>query len=93
MLKTFKAALKRIRPLIESGRECFICTALFKTGNGRFIHRITEQLTGLNGSRCPTYDSWLYQYHRETYIKMTDADVVEGRLQWIDHMIAQETVL
>jgi hypothetical protein len=82
---TFLEALRKIRPLIESGQERYICIALLNTGSNKYIKRIERQLGGEY-----TYIGWLITFHPRVRWRMTDDDFRQGRLQWIDYMIAQE---
>jgi len=93
MSTTFKQALIKIRPLIKSGEASYICVALYMTDNFKFDGRIHRQLVDAMGNSCSSYEQWMYMTHRAVSRKMTARDYREGRLQWIDHMIAQETVL
>ena len=83
--KTFKGALIEARALIANGESNYICDALLLTDNFLFRERIGKQLVC-----CCSYGNWLRHYHHSTYIKMTDDDLRQGRLQWIDHMISME---
>jgi len=81
----FSKALRKARPLIESGEARFMCHALGITGGGNFASRISRHL-----KKCLTYEIWLDKHHREVFLKMTKNDFRDGRLQWIDHMIKME---
>lgn len=83
---TFREALIAARPLIASYAKPFICWALERvSGHARFSDHIMSQLEG-----CDSYDEWLYENHHETWRRMDFRDFRNGRLQWIDYMIAQE---
>ncbi len=83
---TFREALIAARPLIASYKVAFICYALTHvTGHARFSDHIMSQLEG-----CDSYGGWLYLKHHETWKRMDFRDFRDGRLQWIDYMIAQE---
>ena len=83
---TFREALIAARPLIASYKVGFICYALARvTGHKRYCKRIERQLEG-----CASYGRWLCLKHYETWRCMDFRDFRDGRLQWIDYMIAQE---
>lgn len=89
---TFLEALRKARPLIASGKEIFICQALDTIGGGKFKHRIMYQL-GIdigNDGEFYSYGTWLKAHHHTTWLRMTQSDIRDGRLQWIDHMIRVE---
>lgn len=86
---TFVEALRLARPLIESGKERFICDALstvVPSAYGAAAHRdrIRRYLDG-----CINYEQWLYIHHYEIYSMMIHRHFRAGRLQWIDYMIAE----
>ena len=83
--RTFKAALKEVRPLIAGGRFRYICEALAYIDNDQFKGRIQALL-----GEYATYRTWLIHVHGEKYREISRPDERDGRLQWIDHMIAQE---
>ena len=83
---TFREALIAARPLIASYKIAFICYALTHvTGHKRYCRRIERQLEG-----CASYGGRLYLKYHETWKRMDFRDFRDGRLQWIDYMIAQE---
>ena len=88
---TFLEALRKARPLIESGRERFVCLALVEIG----APTPTEHEQRINAMLYPraTYDDWLQSNHPSTYSQMQKIGPEafrQGRLQWIDHMISKE---
>ena len=83
---TFREALIAARPLIASYKIAFICYALTHvTGHKRYCRRIERQLEG-----CASYGGWPDPKYPETRKRMDFRDFRNGRLQWIDYMIAQE---
>jgi hypothetical protein len=38
---------------------------------------------------CGTYESWMGNFHTKTYNKMGHDDFKEGRMQWLNWMIAE----
>lgn len=85
-MTTFSKALRKARPLIESGEERYLCFAIFRAlGRWKYESRISRLLDGM----C-TYEGWVCDNHRATYMKMKSEDFRVGRLQWIDNMIRLE---
>lgn len=84
---TFLEALRKARPLIESGDQRFICFALSSVGAGQYKVRLTNLL----GSSY-TYREWVENHHPLVHREMERIPNAfrDGRLQWIDYMIAQE---
>lgn len=88
---TFLQALKKVRPLIEGGRYPYICWAFEMLGAAEHRPRITAQL-----GRYVSYESWMFHHHPEDHERMRTIGrtaFAQGRLAWIDHMIAQEEAL
>ena len=80
-------ALRKARPLIEYGDRRHICNALVDVRRGRFRSLIMRRLKGYG-----TYEVWLASKFPDVFDAMCDIPGAfqQGRLQWIDHMIAQE---
>ena len=85
---TFLQALRKIRPMIESGDEHYICFALEQNGAGEYVENIEAQLGGPSHS----YSGWLARHNYGFYQAIIDStnDFRPGRLAWIDDMIAKE---
>ena len=82
---TFLQALRKARQLIKNKDHTYICNALNVVGGGKYANRVNSQLKG-----CNTYSEWLSVHHPIIYQVMSVQDFRQGRLQWIDYMIAQE---
>ena len=85
--KTFLSALVAARRKIASGQCYYICWALTHVGGAAYCWRIREML-----GTCISYESWLLRHHPKTYKRMRKIPGAfrEGRLQWIDDMIAKD---
>lgn len=81
----FGNALIKARSLIASEAKQYICHALQATGGKQYTKRI-EKLLVPSFSYC----GWLAFNHPEVYTRMTEQDFRQGRLQWMDYLIAQE---
>ena len=84
---TYLEALRKVRPLIESGDQRFICFALRRIGADQYRGRIKTSLD----STC-SYGAWVQKYHAAVFREMERIPCAfrQGRLQWIDYMIQQE---
>ena len=88
---TFVEALRAVRPLIESRKHFYICDAFSGTCTAsdarRFKGRIMRQL-----APYASYQHWVCMNHPHIFYKMnrTFGNFRDGRLQWIDDMIAKE---
>ena len=84
---TFKQALIKARVFIEKEKTAWICIALWDSSGHAFTERIEQQLDG-----HLFYHAWVKANHPAIYAVMcrTPNAFRQGRLQWIDHMIAQE---
>lgn len=83
------ASLEIARGRIESEEECYICWALEGTpADEHLCYYIIKAL----GVSC-TYSGWLYNNHLSFYKAVQDSDprFKEGRIQYIDWMIANAT--
>ncbi len=82
-----KAEWQSVRESVEGGTG-FICHAIDsrifpeRAEMGRaYIHRL------LNGYE--TYVGWLEAHHKDALKRMGDTELRQGRLQWLDHLIAE----
>jgi hypothetical protein len=87
---TFTEALRLARPLIESGEVRSICAAIgcIVPSYEAYMEHEHKVLKLLDGS--VTYEAWVHRRHPKTWRRMTASDFRDGRLQWIDYMIARE---
>jgi hypothetical protein len=86
--RTFKQALIKVRILIESGEQQFICHALEAVGARRYVHRIMDLLGRDTYGREQTYYTWVANNFPDTDWDRSQIRV--GRLAWIDDLISKE---
>lgn len=95
---TFVEALRGARVLIANGTQDYICNAIeFQEG----IHwseakRYKNRIQAILDIGIAPYDmgcsyyQWLKRNHPRICRKMTPDNFRQGRLQWIDYLIAEE---
>lgn len=88
---TFVEALRAVRPKIEDGTYLYICTAIYHECPGAYRMQHTQRVMDmLDGAG--TYEAWVGKHRPRAFHKMyrTPGAFRQGRLQWIDDMIAKE---
>lgn len=99
-MKKSSTILKHVRKLIENGDHKYICYAIEHLESmgkinwfvaRRLKNHVMNQLDG-----CTSYGSWMRVHHGQLFLaadkrgrRVFDAKLREGRLAWIDHMIAK----
>lgn len=101
-MKKSSTILKHVRKLIENGDYYYyICYAIDHLEHmGKINPSVARRLKGhvmsqLDG--CTSYDSWIRVHHGRLFVVAhnalgtlgLEAKFREGRLAWIDHMIAE----
>jgi hypothetical protein len=82
--------LRAARGRIASKRNWHICHAIRDTHCGSSKQKIRLRkwvMNMMDGSF--TYEGWLNRHHTEVYQIMSEAHYRQGRLQWLDWMIAE----
>jgi hypothetical protein len=81
--------LQKAKMAISNNTEDCICFAIWRCGIGTDIQKknlrdwVSSQL-----GECALYTAWLMRKHYEQYVVMSKKDIKQGRLQWLDWMIA-----
>ncbi len=80
--------LTKARELIRTGKEKYICEAIFKSSNSKQAFEIEKYIEkSLGFGYCGCYEDWMEYHHPGVFKKMDKNNFREARIFWIDHMI------
>jgi regulator of RNase E activity RraB len=88
MSKKYSAILREVRKIVELKKEHKICYAIYKVRTTTKNHYgLQDWVMGLLSFKI-SYEGWMTYYHPRIAEKMSDDDYRNGRLAWLDWMIA-----
>lgn len=92
----------RAKVLLKQGKADVVCLAIHGASNsmlnnlsanmGPKIIREREHMLsaiGISLQECAFVDTWLNVYHNVSEDLLTDANMLDYRLRWLDHMIQE----
>ena len=85
--------LKDVKSVLQSNknRYSYICVHISNISkhkdikDAEYLHQWIDNLLGGSG----TYNSWMYRHHKNIIKNMSNRDLINARIHWIDWMIRQ----